>query len=103
MNDLKQYYTTEEVAAHFETTVSRIRFYEREFNLPILLQGNKKAFTRKDLDRIGEIIALIDEENYNLSGAKAQMKLRKHKKDERAVVIEKLENIKSLLLKLKGE
>jgi DNA-binding transcriptional MerR regulator len=102
MKNLKLFYSTDEVAEHFEVAPSKIRYYEREFNLKIRIQGKNKAFTKRDIEKLAEIIALTDEENYKLQGVKEQLKTRKSKKPVNIEVIERLTFVKDLLIKIKG-
>ena len=74
MSDLKLYYTTQEVADHFEVLPSKIRFYEREFDLHVETRGNKKAYKKEDIERIAEIIKLTEEEGLTLGGARVRLK-----------------------------
>lgn len=102
MKDIKLFYSTEEVAEHFEVAPSKIRFYEREFNLKIQTRGKNKAFTKKDMEKLSDIISLVDEENYTLQGAKDQLKNKKSKTSLNQELIEKLSFVKEVLLKIKG-
>lgn len=103
MKDLKLYYSTEEVAEHFDVAASKIRFYETEFGLNIKTAGKNKAFTKKDIQQLGEIIALLDEENYTIQGAKEQLKKRKQQTSQNEEVISRLKNLREILVRLKGE
>jgi DNA-binding transcriptional MerR regulator len=103
MKDLKLYYSTEEVAEYFEVAVSKIRYYESEFGLKIKTAGKNKAFTKKDIQHLGEIIALLDEENYTIQGAKEQLKKRKQEATLNEEVISRLKNLREVLVRLKGE
>ncbi len=102
MKNLKLFYSTDEVAAHFEVAPSKIRFYEREFNLKIKMQGKNKAFTKRDIEKLAEIISLTEEENYKLQGVKEQLKTRKTKKPVNTELLERLTFVKNLLIKIRG-
>ena len=102
MKDVKLFYSTEEVAEHFEVAPSKIRYYEREFNSKIQIRGKNKAFTKKDMAKIGEIISLIDEQNYTIQGAKEQLRSKKSKTAINQDIIERLQFVKEVLVKIKG-
>lgn len=102
MKDIKLFYSTEEVAQHFEVAPSKIRFYEREFNLNIQTRGKNKAFTKKDIEKLSEIIALVDEDNYTLQGVKDQLKSKKVKQNANQDVIDRLTYVKEVLVKIRG-
>jgi DNA-binding transcriptional MerR regulator len=91
------------VAEHFDVAASKIRFYEAEFELKIKTVGKNKAFTKKDILQLGEIIALLDEENYTIQGAKEQLKKRKHEATQNEEVISRLKNLREVLVRLRGE
>lgn len=99
---MKLFYSTEEVAQHFEVAPSKIRYYEREFNLKIQTRGKNKAFTKKDIEKLGEIIALVDEDNFTLQGVKEQLKSKKIKKNDNKGVIDRLTYVREVLVKIKG-
>lgn len=102
MDDLKQFFTTEEVALHFEVAPSKIRFYEREFNMKIKTVGKNKAFSRKDIEYMASIIKLVDEDNFTLQGAKEQLKKSTKTDRSHKEAIEILEGVKAVLLKMRG-
>ncbi len=103
MNDLKLYYTTQEVADHFEVAPSKIRFYEREFHLEVETRGNKKAFTRTDIEKIAEIIALTEEEGLTLPGARERLKKKNRNGEKNELIIQRLKSVREILVRLKGE
>jgi DNA-binding transcriptional MerR regulator len=102
MKDIKLFYSTEEVAQHFEVAPSKIRYYERVFNLKIRVQGKNKAFSKGDMEKLAQIIALTEEENYTLQGVKQQLKTRKNPNGNNNEVIERLTYVKELLTKIQG-
>lgn len=102
MSDLKVFYSTQEVADHFEVATSKIRYYEREFNLKIETRAGKKAFTRKDIEKIAEIISLSEEEGFTLPGVKERLKKRGKEENRNELVIERLKSIREILVRIKG-
>lgn len=99
---MKLYYTTEEVAGHFDISPSKIRYYVTEFGLKIKKNGKNSAFTFKDLEAIGEIIHLVEEEKYTLEGAKVKFKNKSSVKRKNEAILLRLRGVKEILEKIKG-
>ena len=103
LESTKLYYSIGEVAEMFDVNASLIRFWEKEFSL-IKPKKNKKGnrlFTNKDIENLRNIYTLVKEQGYTLDGAKIQLKSGKGDLNDKQLVINKLENIKSTLLELK--
>lgn len=112
-NLTKLYYSIGEVADMFEVNTSLIRFWEKEFT-QLKPKKNKKGnrlFTVKDIDKLNSIYILVKEQGFTLDGAKGQLKKGDEiisnepetaSSIEPEAVIQKLESIKSKLLKLKS-
>lgn len=105
----KLYYSIGEVAAIFEVNTSLIRFWEKEFTM-IQPKKNKKGnrlFTVKDIEYFNKIYQLVKQEGYTLDGAKKALKSKTKTTAEptsqHSTLIEKLEQIKSELIQLKGK
>jgi len=107
-NLTKLYYTIGEVAEMFDVNTSLIRFWEKEFQV-IAPKKNRKGnrlFTPKDIVNINKIYYLVRIKGFTLDGAKNAIKSKeelegyKPIEEKEASVIEKLELIKSKLLKL---
>ena len=64
--------------------------------------ANKKRFVVQDIDKLAEILKLVEEENYTIAGAKQQIKLRKQGLSNKEQVIQRLEGVKAILIKLHG-
>ncbi len=99
----KLYYSMGEVTKAFGVAASKIRFYEKEFDV---LQPKKNArgnrkFTPTDIKNLQTIFHLVQECGYTLDGAREYMKSHK---DEIGTfeIISKLEYVKSELLKIKN-
>ncbi len=111
----KLYYSIGEVATIFDVNSSLIRFWEKEFNL---IQPKKNAkgnrlFTPKDILSFNKIYHLVKNEGYTLDGAKKELKKSTRLKalvtndshEETVnfdVIVNKLEEVKSKLLRLKS-
>lgn len=98
---MKLFYTTEEVATHFDILPSKVRYYITEFKLKIQTRGRIKIFSQKDIATLTKIIDLIDNQNYTLEGAKEQLKKKKIEAAKNQEVIQKLQDIKANLILIK--
>lgn len=98
----KLYYSIGEVAKAFDVNTSTLRFWEKEF--PILKpKKNKKGnryFTPKDIENLKMIYHLTKEKGYTLDGAKIALTTNETI-GETIEIIDRLEYVKSELLKLK--
>lgn len=99
----KRYYTIGEVANAFGINTSTIRFWEKEFDVikpKKNAQGSRK-FTPEDVQNINIIFHLVKERRFTLEGAKTHLKENKKKAINNFEIIQKLEFVKSELLKIK--
>jgi DNA-binding transcriptional MerR regulator len=101
----KLYYSITEVSEMFELNASTLRFWEKEFDFlnPTKNKKGNRLFTQKDIDTIAQIVDLVKQKGFTLQGAKEQLKNKSSIKFNGNVnleVIEKLQNIKTKLLKL---
>lgn len=105
----KLYYTIGEVATMFDVNTSLIRFWDKEFEI-INPKKNKKGnrlFTPKDIKNFNRIYDLVKNQGFTLEGARKALKKRTpavavSTLPENNEVVEKLEEIKSRLINLKG-
>jgi DNA-binding transcriptional MerR regulator len=101
----KRYYGIGEVARAFGVNTSLIRFWEKEFDIlkpKKNAKGNRK-FTQDDIKHLKFIYHLVKERGFTLEGAKIHLKEGKKKSLNNFEIINKLEQIKSQLNKIKGE
>ena len=101
----KRYYGIGEVAKAFNVNTSLIRFWEKEFDV---LQPKKNAkgnrkFTPEDIKNLKFIYHLVKERGFTLEGAKIHLKEGKRESLDNFEIVNKLEGIKSQLLKIKDE
>ena len=123
--DIKQltklYYTIGEVADMFSVNTSLIRFWEKEFNLiqPKKSKKGNRMFTPKDIENFNKIYHLVKTSGYTLDGAKKALKSKQTVADSKEStnsnqqltealevnysLVQKLEEIKQKLLRLKNE
>lgn len=99
---MKLFYTTDEVAKHFNIAPSKVRFYVKEFRLKVQKSANKSRFTTANIDSISEILDLVKKENYTIPGAKQQLQMRKKGLSSKEEIILRLEGVKAILQKLHG-
>jgi len=101
----KRYYGIGEVAKAFGVNTSLIRFWEKEFDV---LQPKKNAkgnrkFTPTDIKNLQLIYHLVKERGFTLDGAKTHLKEEKQKTLSTFDIIQKLEMVKSELIKIKNQ
>lgn len=105
IKDSKIYYSIGEVSKMFDVNTSLIRFWEKEFDV-IQPKKNKKGnrlFTNKDIENLKIIYHLVKERGYTLQGAKDKLKHNFQSTSETVEVVQKLQDIKGFLLKMKEE
>jgi len=105
----KLYYAIGEVADMFGVNTSLIRFWEKEFDI-ITPKKNKKGnrlFTPKDIQNFNKIYHLVKVQGFTLDGARKTLKNNTVVQSEpvsvESDVVEKLEEIKRRLLKMKQQ
>ncbi len=101
----KRYYSIGEVAKAFEVNASLIRFWEKEFDVlkpKKNAKGNRK-FTPEDIKNLKFIYHLVKERGFTLEGAKTHLKEERQKSMDAFEIINKLEDIKSQLIKIKEQ
>ncbi|MFD2725377.1 MerR family transcriptional regulator [Hyunsoonleella rubra] len=99
----KRYYGIGEVAKAFGVNTSLIRFWEKEFDIlkpKKNAKGNRK-FTPEDIKNLKFIYHLVKERGFTLEGAKTHLKEDKKEALSNFDIINKLENIKTQLIKIK--
>ncbi len=101
----KRYYGIGEVARAFDVNTSLIRFWEKEFDV---LQPKKNAkgnrkFTPQDIKNLQLIYHLVKERGFTLEGAKTHLKEEKQKTLSNFEIIQKLERVKTELIKIKDQ
>ncbi|MDR2206989.1 MAG: MerR family transcriptional regulator [Flavobacteriaceae bacterium] len=98
----KLYYSIGEVAKAFNVNPSLLRYWEQEFPV-IKPKKNKKGnryFTSEDIKNLKIIYHLVKEKGYTLDGARITLATNT-KISETISMIDRLEFVKSELLKLK--
>jgi DNA-binding transcriptional MerR regulator len=98
----KQYFSIGEVAQMFNVNASLLRFWEAEFSME--LRKNRKGdrfFKPTDIKTLLLIYDLLRRRKFTIEGAKDYIKKNKQA-DEKYVMIESLQRIRSFLLELKA-
>ena len=98
----KQYYGIGEVAVMFKVNASLLRYWESEFGMD--LRKNKKGdrfFTPADIKTLLLIYDLLRRRRFTIEGAKEYIKGNK-KADEKYVLIQSLQRIRTFLLEVKA-
>lgn len=101
----KRYYGIGEVAKAFDVNTSLIRFWEKEFDVlkpKKNAKGNRK-FTPEDITNLKFIYHLVKERGFTLEGAKTHLKEEKQQSLTTFEIINKLEDVKAQLLKIKEQ
>lgn len=101
----KRYYGIGEVARAFDVNTSLIRFWEKEFDAlkpKKNAKGNRK-FTPQDISNLKLIYHLVKERGFTLEGAKTHLKENRQKALDNFEIIDKLERIKTELVKIKEQ
>jgi DNA-binding transcriptional MerR regulator len=101
----KLYYSMGEVSVMFDAAPSRIRFYEKEFDV-LQPKKNKKGnrlFTPEDIENLKIIFHLLDDKGYTLEGAKDHLKNNSSETRDTQRVISSLENLRSFLLEVRDQ
>lgn len=101
----KLYYSISELSKHFDVAPSLLRYWESEFPSikPTRNSKGTRFYNKRDVDEIARIYLLVKEKGYTLQGAKDKIKADKQKINANVEVINKLENIRSFLTKLKEQ
>jgi DNA-binding transcriptional MerR regulator len=100
----KIYYRVNELAKAFEVKASLLRYWEKEFSFLIKPKKNSKGerlFTKKDVDSFKLIFHLVKENGHTLEGAKKKLREKRQKVNKNFTVIERLEKIKTELIKVR--
>lgn len=89
----------------FELQASTLRYWEQEFSV-LKPKRNKKGtryYTKKDIDNLRLIHHLVKERGLTIKGAKQKIKENRGDLDNSHKVIQKLQHIRSLLVRIRDE
>lgn len=101
----KRYYTIGEVAQAFNVNTSKIRFWEKEFDIlsPKKNAKGTRKYSTEDVKIFHLIYNLVEEKGYTLEGARTKLKENNKTTLSNFEIIQKLQNIKNILLQIKNE
>jgi len=102
-NKLKLYYSIGEISNITGISASKIRFWEKEFEI-LNPQKNKKGnrrFTLEDLKKIKLIYHLLKEKKYTIRGAKNKLQNNFEEIEKNLELTERLNKIKKELIEIR--
>ncbi len=101
----KLYYSISEVAQHFDVASSLLRYWETEFQAlqPKRNGRGKRFYTTDDIAIVERIYFLVKIKGHTLQGAKDKLKTDKKTVDTSIQILDKLQNVKIFLKKLRAE
>ncbi len=98
---MKLFFTSEEVATHFNLPASTLEHYVRFFNLKINKVGKNRKYDHKNMEVLERIVYLIQSEGYTLEGVKDKLKDKTRTLNTNEEVINRLTEVRKTLLMLK--
>jgi DNA-binding transcriptional MerR regulator len=101
----RHYYTITEVAQMLEVTAVTLRHWESIFTWikPKKNQKGNRHNTQKDIEQLSLVHHLVKEKGFTLQGAKEHLQNRQHLSPAKTEILQKLENLKSFLLRLREQ
>ncbi|MCF0206736.1 MAG: MerR family transcriptional regulator [Bacteroidales bacterium] len=105
-NPNKLYYTISEIADYFGISVSKIRFWEKEFSTILKPQRTAKGirqYTKKDIDALKQIKYLVDDCGMTHEGVKKKLSKNRSGVEKTLEVKERLEEIRDMLVGIRDE
>lgn len=101
----KIYYSMGEVAEMFDVKPSLIRFWEQKFDIlkPHKNKKGNRMFTPEDVDNLKVIYHLVKEKGMTLLGAQKRIKDNKEGVRRDMEIVERLLNMKSILMEIRQE
>jgi len=99
----KKYYSIEKVAGIFKVAPSLIRYWEGEFEIirPKKDKKGNRRFTKDDIEKIRYIYQLVKVKGYTLQGAQEVIKNDQEKVFDKAIMVDRLHQIKRFLIEIK--
>ena len=102
---LKLYYSIGEVSKILRINASKIRFWEKEFEIlnPKKNKKGNRRFTDNDVKKLKLIYHLLKERHYTISGAKKKIQNNSKKTENTHEVIEKLQKLRKDLIEIRKD
>jgi DNA-binding transcriptional MerR regulator len=98
---MKLFFSSDEVATHFNLPVSTIEHYIRFFNLKINKVGKNRRYDHANMDALGLIVNLIHTEGHTLEGVKEKLKTKTKNQGNKEEVIQRLIEVRKTLIMIK--
>jgi len=101
-DDLKLYYAIGEVAERLGVNTSQLRFWENEFGhiKPNKNSRGERRFTKENIRQLEEVQYLLKDRGFTIEGARKEVAARKKPRADKQEIIDRLQEMKSRLLKL---
>jgi len=101
--EFKLYYSIGEVSKILEISTSKIRFWEKEFEIlnPKKNKKGNRRFTKNDLKKLKLINHLLKEKKYTINGAKKKIQNNYENLEKNQEVIENLKKLKEELIEIR--
>ncbi|NJB83914.1 MerR family transcriptional regulator [Wenyingzhuangia aestuarii] len=101
----KRYYKIGEVAKAFGVPITMIRYWEQEFEMIKPKKNSKgdRMFTEVDIEKLKLVYHLAKEQGYSLEGVRKKLRDQPKKTITTITTINRLEAIKTELLKIKNQ
>lgn len=99
----KRYYRIGEVSKAFGVPSSMIRYWEQEFDMIKPKKNSKgdRMFTSVDIEKLKLVYHLAKEQGYSLEGVRKKLREQPKKTISKIATINRLEAIKTELIKIK--
>lgn len=101
----KVFYSIGEVANMFQVNTSKIRFWEKEFDI-LKPKKNKKGnrlFSKEDIENMKLIYHLVNERGLTLRGAKQKLKDNKEDTLNKHEMVDRLKTVRQILLDIRDK
>jgi len=104
INFSKKFYSIGEISLKFDVTPSTLRYWEKEFkNLkPKKTAKGTRYYSEEDVALLSKIHNLVKIKKHQVSAAVRLIEKQESIIDENFLIVEKLETLKSFLIKLKN-
>ena len=101
--EFKLYYSIGEVSKILEISTSKIRFWEKEFEIlnPKKNKKGNRRFTKNDLKKLKLINHLLKEKKYTINGAKKKIQNNYENLEKNQEVIENLKKLREDLIEIR--
>ncbi|MBV5315705.1 MAG: MerR family transcriptional regulator [Prolixibacteraceae bacterium] len=101
----KVFFSISEVAEMFDVNTSNIRFWENEFDIlkPHKNAKGNRMFTKEDIENLKLIYHLLKDRGMTIKGAQKKLKDNKEDTIQNFEVVNRLQEIRQMLIDIKEE